>query len=296
MIKKVALITMLCFSFAAMSQGSILTADKLKDGLAEFLVEKKQIKVMANNTQFGKINLSGVHHKLVSTLPKSGIYSFNNGLPSGLCYFVIVQNNNYEILDVSTIRGLNDALKKVLRFSDKKNFCKEIITDYTFRLINTHYNINDNPRTYKTDHCEWLKENESTYNVQSLGLKLAEYLVEQEEMTSIDAYYEKKDHLLLERIGKYHGLPNENKKMNCDLYAFTNRYHPQQNVRFVIVNEDWFEILELEKDQLEQNINQIIDFGERQNTCYLETNDRIKNLIERIYTTSCFDNFLKTLP
>ena len=296
--KKSILIVFLCFSYSISAQGSLtLTLEKLKEGLTAFLVEKKQIITRANSKSFGKINLYGLHNTHVNTIPKNGVYGFNNGSVNKLSFFVIVDNNKYQILDLSTLGGFKDATSKILNFSSKKNYCKEIVTDYMSRLLNVYYKVNRNPRNYKTNNCVWPnKSAKSIYTTQALRLKLAEYLVKQKEIISIDSYFDNNALLFLDRIDMYHGMPKANKNVECGIYMFTNYDNPKPVIRYVIVNEDWFEILELKEDQLKQNILDIIDFGERQNTCYLKTKERIELLIETVNNKSCFDSFLKELP
>lgn len=129
------LIILLASNLSFCQETEKLTVESLKLELAEFLVKKNQIK---SNDK--RVNFSGIHKNQVDENLKSGIYVFNNGSTHSLPFFVIVNNNSFNILDISNFQGLKDSISKTLDFAKKQNYCSEIIQDYISRLINVHFN------------------------------------------------------------------------------------------------------------------------------------------------------------
>ena len=269
-----------------------LTVESLKLELKEFLVEKNQI--YSANT---RVNFRGIHKNKVDKNLINGIYVFNNGSTHSLSFFVIIDNSSYSILDISTLQGLKDSIERTLEFANKQNYCTEIIQKYISTLISVHYRINKNPRHRNDKNCEFeLKPRKSTYDLNSLKLKLAEFLVEKKELNDIDQYFEYTDYLIVSKMEIYYGVDKE-KKVECGIYTFAYLENEESNFYYAIVNEDWVEIFDLESSiNLSDGINKILDFAENHNYCHLKTEQIIKQLIGSKNSESCFDNPTFELP
>jgi hypothetical protein len=158
MIKKI-LFTVALFTFLACKSQvpAKLTFEKLKHDMIDFLVEKKDIdKDRASKLKSGEhtFNLRGVNNNLTEGILKDGMYAFSSFTSHKNAYFVLVENERYIILDISTRKGLDDSIKNTLDFGERNKFCVEIINDYVSRLIGVYYNINNNPRAGHDVNCE----------------------------------------------------------------------------------------------------------------------------------------------
>lgn len=286
---------MLTSNFSFCQGAKKLTLESLKLELAEFLVEKNQIKSNDKRVSFRGIYKNRVDENLIS-----GIYVFNNGSTHSLSFFVIVDNNSYIILDISTLQGLKDSIEKTLEFANKQNYCTEIIEDYINRLIAVHFTVNRNPRTLWNKNCEFeIKPTKSTFLLSSLKTKLAGFLIEKKEIKDFDNYLKYTDFLIVDKVDIYSGI-DENKNMNCGIYSF-GFIDPNQEkdtkLYFVVLNKDWFEIFDIAgQKKLSAGINLILDFAENQKYCHKKTQQIIAGLIYKENPSSCFDNPIFDLP
>ncbi|WP_040282664.1 hypothetical protein [Psychroserpens damuponensis] len=292
--KIVLLLTLLLTSnFGFCQETEKLTVERLKLELAEFLLEKKSIKSIDQH-----INFYGIHKNKIDEKLKNGIYVFNNASSHNRSFFVIVEDNSFSILDISTLQGLKDSIAKTLEFANKQKYCTEIIQDYISRLVNVHFRVNRNPTSQLNKNCEFeLKPTKSTYELKSLRLKLAEFLVKQNEIENIEYYYEYDLFLMVRTFEIYYGI-DKKENIDCGVYSFEflNEEY-DQNRYYVIVNEDWLEIFEIESSgSLSDGINKILDFAESHKYCHLKTGQIIEQLIGKKYSESCFDNPTFELP
>lgn len=286
------LIILLASNFNFCQETEKLTVESLKLELVEFLMKKNQIR---NNNK--RVSFRGTHKNRVDENLKNGIYVFNNGSTHNLSFFVIVDNNSFSVLDISTSQGLKDSIETTLKFAKSQKYCAEITQDYISRLIGAHYRINKNPRRRNDKNCEFeLKPRKSTYDLNALKLKLAEFLVEKKELNDIDQYFKYSDFLLVSKMDIYYGVEKE-KKVECGVYNFAYLENDEQNFYYAIVNEDWIEIFSLESSEnLSDGINKVLDFAKNHNYCHLKTGQIIEQLIGMKYLKSCFDNPTFDLP
>ncbi|WP_299223558.1 hypothetical protein [uncultured Aquimarina sp.] len=299
--KKTLLLILILFvsSISYSQETKKISFDDLKIELENFLVEKNQIRYLEKDSvKIGRLYIGGIHNKLLDKQLKNGIYVFNNNSTHSLSFFVIIENNSYDILDISTLSGLIESAKKVIVFSNKQNYCYEITIDYLSRLIGVHYNINRNPRYIGNKNCKSeLKPIKSIFTLNSLKLKLAEFLVEKSEFKNIDYYFKDSYYLGINRTDFYYGMPKENENIDCGIYSFANYEKYEPNIYYVIVNEGGIEIFEMKNEKnLNTLISKILSFGEDQRYCHLKTTQIIKQVFENYDYSSCFINWTKELP
>lgn len=122
-----------------------LTFEKLNSDLSSYLHDKGDM----NSSQLkkykeGKLNIAinGVHNNVSKGEVINGIYAFSLNGTMARGYFLIVDNNEYTILDITTRDELDRSIKLLLDFCDKYNYCETIITDYVGRLTRVYYNLN----------------------------------------------------------------------------------------------------------------------------------------------------------
>lgn len=289
---------LLLSSFGFCQQTKILNVDSLKLELAKFLVEKNHLKNIEEFTVKNRgIYLGGIHKNKLDKELKNGLYAFNNNSTHSLSFFVIIDDNSFSILDISTLQGLKESIEETLKFADKQNYCVEIIETYISGLINVYYSINRNPRNRLDKNCEFeIKPIRSIFNLNSLKTKLAEFLVEKEEIKDMDTYIKYPDDLFISKMDIYYGM-DENKNIESGVYTFAYLDGEKQNSYYFILNEDWIEIFDIESTEgLDNGINKILTFSENQKYCHLKTGQIIKSLIKIKYTNSCLDNPVFDLP
>ncbi|NHN26927.1 hypothetical protein FIA58_014680 [Flavobacterium jejuense] len=148
------------FFFSITSKSQVvdkLTFDTLKIELINFLSSKKDtnkssIERLKNNES--EFNLRGLFNNRREGELINGLYSFSIFGSHTKGYFVIVENNSYTILDLSTREGLDKSIKDVLDFSERSKYCVSISSDIVSRLITVYYNINKYPLAGIDLNCE----------------------------------------------------------------------------------------------------------------------------------------------
>ena len=298
--RNVLLITILLVSsFGFCQQTKKLNVDSLKLELAKFLVRKNQL---SNLEEFSVKNrglyFGGIHKNKLDEELKNGIYVFNNNSTHSYSFFAIIDDNSFRILDISTFEGLKESIKDFLIFADKQNYCNQITNDYISRFLNVHYNINRNPRNRLNRNCEYdLKHTKSTFDINSLKNKLAEFLLERKELENMEFYLNYPDFLMVEKFDIFYGI-KEDQKMDCGIYSFGLLNQVEETkFHYLILNEDWIETFDNDNiESLSNGINKILDFAENHKYCHLRTRQIIQELIERQNLKSCFDNPTFDLP
>lgn len=134
-----------------------LSFHKLKNDMIDFLVNKHEIdSERAKKLKNGEhtFYLQGVSNNLSEGALRNGMYIFSSLTSHKNEYFVLVENNSYIILDISTRKGLENSLVNTLDFCERNKFCVDIINDYVSKIIGVYYNTNKNPRAGLDTNCE----------------------------------------------------------------------------------------------------------------------------------------------
>ncbi|MFT3796523.1 hypothetical protein [Flavobacterium sp.] len=148
--KNITLALVFMITFSGLSQKSEkLTFNELKNEVIDFMVANKNMQLeMAEKYKSGEYNtfiLTGSINQQKEGDLKDGLYQFAPLASHQQVYFVLVEKDNFEILDLSTRKQLDEAIIKVLDFCERKKFCYEISSSYTSVLIKFFYNRNKNP-------------------------------------------------------------------------------------------------------------------------------------------------------
>lgn len=129
----------------ALAQNSNLNRNNVKIKLVDFLLEKNEIdteraiKYKNGNYSFF---FAGVINDYKQKELKEGIYMFGTLISHTRVYFLIVKDNKYEILDLTTRGDLDNAIVKILNFCEEKHICVDIKNEYINRIVSVYYNIN----------------------------------------------------------------------------------------------------------------------------------------------------------
>jgi len=131
------------------------------------VLEKQLLQFMINNNDFSENEVedytSGKFHLRIAGVQKSyssgkvmdGIYSFGRLTTHTRSYFLIVEDNKFTILNISSRQGLDRAIIDVLDFCDRKKYCVKLTTDYISRIIHVYYTKNVNPAAGMDTNCEY---------------------------------------------------------------------------------------------------------------------------------------------
>lgn len=125
-----------------------LSFQSIEKELTDFLIRNNDIQNFElEGYQSGKthIKISGIHNEYSGGDLKDGIYAFYQGRTHARSYFVIIEKEKFVILDISTRKGLEEAIKNTLDFCERNRYCEQITNDYVSRLIRVYYNKNINP-------------------------------------------------------------------------------------------------------------------------------------------------------
>ena len=146
------------FSLSCFSQPKTeLTYKSLQSSLTEFLISNGDIRTeKIDDYRQGKseIRLTGLFNNFQKEKLIDGIYSFAIGCSHCKAYFVIVDQSQYTILNISSKEGLNIAIQNTLDFCDRNKYCVDITKDYISRLISVYHNINKNPTAGYDANCQ----------------------------------------------------------------------------------------------------------------------------------------------
>jgi hypothetical protein len=156
--KAVYLFILVVFSISCKSQiQEKLDFKQLKVIAIDFLVEKNIIKKEnAKDYKNDKytIFLTGVLNNLSNGELKNGMYAFGTLNSHSKSFFVLIEDNKYFILDISSREGLNKSIIETLDFCERNKFCVNISTEYISRITRVYYNKNKNPLTGFDINCE----------------------------------------------------------------------------------------------------------------------------------------------
>lgn len=292
----IIILLLFLFSFGYSQQNKELTLDSLKLELAKFLVKKRQLENLEVYTEKKQgLNFRGIHDFSTVEKLKNGIYRFSNFSSHKLVFFVVVEDNTFDILDVFSINDLKISVDKTLDFCFKKKYCTEIISDYVTRLFRVHYLENMTWKRNDSD-CKFeRKRTKSVFSLIKLKMKLADYLFNKKIIEN-EIFF---DSIYVEDLYSiYYGI-DEKKDIDCGVYSFLYLHDDDysKNIYYVIVNEDWIDFIAIDnKQDLRKSIQMIIDFSVNHKYCYLKTAQIIENLLERSETNSCLKNAVFKLP
>ncbi len=135
----------------------VFTFKLLEKELVLFLIKNKDIfesEIKDYNDGKKRLNIFGIYNNYRGGKLKNGIYCFSQTRTHVRNYFVIIENENFIILNISNRQGLDIAIKDTLDFCERNKYCEKITNDYITRLIRTYYNFNKNPIAHIDLNCE----------------------------------------------------------------------------------------------------------------------------------------------
>lgn len=70
------------------------------------------------------------------------MYTFSSLISHTRTYFILVDNDHYDILKLDDRKELDIALLRILDFCEEKRICVDIKNKYIQRIIDVYYNVN----------------------------------------------------------------------------------------------------------------------------------------------------------
>ncbi|WP_430399141.1 hypothetical protein [Flavobacterium sp.] len=154
--KKNFLILLFVASFVNGQNSKKLTFDNLKPFLIDFLYEKNQLtSERVDELKKGEYDfyLRGLFNDKHDGELVNGVYAFSNFSSHSKAFFVLVENNEFTILDLDNREGLDVSIKNILDFSERSKYCVLITSEILTRLLNVFYNKNVNPLIGQDINC-----------------------------------------------------------------------------------------------------------------------------------------------
>lgn len=156
--RKTAIIIILLISLACKSQvNNELTFDSVSLKLIEYYYHKGDIdferfKKLQNKEH--KFSFVGLLNGTDSGHLKDGVYVFSLLSSHSQMYYLIIENNRFEILSLINRRELDLTISKILDFSERKKYCVEITKEIVISIIDSFYKYNKNPLNRIDVNCE----------------------------------------------------------------------------------------------------------------------------------------------
>lgn len=140
---KIVNLVFLFFCNAIFSQN--LSREEVKEDLIEFLYNRKEIsleRAEAYRNNEAVFYLRGVINMNKEEFLRDGMYTFSSLISHTRTYFILVDNDHYDILKLDDRKELDIALLRILDFCEEKRICVDIKNKYIQRIIDVYYNVN----------------------------------------------------------------------------------------------------------------------------------------------------------
>lgn len=159
--KKTFILILLLTAICCKSQHiNTLTFYSLSEKLIEYLYFKDEIDYNRSEklkSKEYKFHFVGFFNKTEKGELKEGVYTFSSLSSHSQLYYVIVEKNEYQILDFTKREELDDSIKKILDFSERKKYCVDITIELILSIVKSFYNYNVNPLNRKDINCYYGK-------------------------------------------------------------------------------------------------------------------------------------------
>jgi len=87
----------------------------------------------------GDVKIYTIHNRINKDSLKNGIYGFSRTANHSKGYFLIYQNGDITILDLTTLEKLKNTINLFLDFATEQRYCDTIINDYINRFIKMYF-------------------------------------------------------------------------------------------------------------------------------------------------------------
>ncbi|NLN24080.1 MAG: hypothetical protein GX163_00130 [Bacteroidetes bacterium] len=280
-----------------------LTYKEIKTGIASYLVEIGFFKgIEEYHTDTNTIRFSGFFNEIAdkNAIP-DGVYCSSTRASHGIYLFVIVDGNEYKILNLYDKQDLFSSLTEILNFSIKKDYCKELVIEYIERALNWHSLM----QSYRRSNCYFSFDNKQTLSNVSLGElknKLVNYL-KSENIIGDESFHI----LLLDKIDEFNVTINLNplneddasKKLDKGYYRFTATDNMEYAISYYLLLKDTnFELVTTRgNNNLNQELLLLLNFGIEQKFCFEKVKYILLNYLEEgLPLESCLSDLKKRLP
>nr|WP_315240140.1 hypothetical protein [uncultured Flavobacterium sp.] len=150
----ILLLTLFVISTSIGQEKSSLVFGTIKTDIIERLYKVEALDsawVMNLNKEKYSFHLKGLQNGLENKELQIGIYGLTL---KNYTYFVLVEKNNYILLDFRTRHGLDLSLINLIDFCERNKYCVEITNDYVSRLLRIYNDVHKNLNRGFDINCE----------------------------------------------------------------------------------------------------------------------------------------------
>ena len=301
--KIIFVLVLLCCLPTFSQRDKPLTYEEIKTGIANYLVEVGFFKgIEEYHTDTNTIRFSGFFNEIADkdSIP-DGVYKSSTRASHGIYLFVIVDGNEYKILNLYDKKELFRSLIEILNFSIKRNYCKEVVIEYIESVLSWHSLM----QSYRRSNCYFSFDNKQTISNVSLGeLKneLVNYL-KSENIIGDESFHI----LLLDKVDEFNLTISMNplneddvsKALDKGYYRFTATDNMEYAVSYyLLLNDKDYELVTIEGGKnLNQELLSLLNFGIEQKFCFERVKYILLNYLEEgLPLESCLSDLKKRLP
>lgn len=249
-----------------------------------------------------KFNINGFYNKVNKNNLKDGIYqlSFGNHLP---IHYFIYEKNEVTLLYLNSSNEFLKSVKLLTKYAIKKQYCREIFSNYMLKIIYTYFELNNNLEN--NNNCQFDKKlKKSIYSLDDLKFSLAEFLVRNKEIISIEDYYKDIEGIIVNNTGLYYGISNKDKKVDIGIYYVTNILNDNVNIKLIILYENKFKVLinNIERTNYKNGnyievLSEFLIFSKKNNICSKKVIFLFEDIFQKHFKNdSCFKKIMINLP
>jgi len=219
-----------------------------------------------------------------------GVYRFKVG--AKVSFFILDKEKIY-LLDITSEEALAASIEKIINYSIEKKYCNELVKEYISRMIGIYEVVNKYPEYKRINNCVSEKRSVlSGVSSEKIMLKMAEFLVDKQEIPNIDYYFEDPTCVFVKKQGLYEGFPEVGKSLvETGIYLFLNIDKEDFKSYIMFVKEGgMYDIYSYESiiDYV-LIIKETIFFYEKANICPKLLVLQINDILDLIFKINCFD-------
>ena len=291
-----------CWIFTFSQSDDSITYANIETGIANYLVEIGYFKeIKESRTNSNKIRLSGFFNEITDkdSIP-NGVYKYSTRSSHGIYLFVVVEENNYKILNLYDKKELFRTLNEILNFSIKRDYCKEVVIEYIESALHWHFLM----QNYGRSDCSYSFDNKTTssLSLEELKNKLVNHLKSENVIGDENFHI-----LMLDKIDEFNltislNPLNENdafKNLNKGYYRFTATDNMKYAVSYyLLLNDNDYELVLLKEGKnFNQELFTLLHFGIDQKFCSEIIKYVISNYLKQEQPLkSCLTDLKKRLP
>jgi len=154
--KLILLFLILSINHCMAQRSKTISVKSLEPKLIAFLITKKEIapnQIARYTRGENHITITGVINGFLKDDLIDGIYLFSTASSHSKIFYLIIDDSEYKILDLSDERKLKKSIDRTIDFCGKKKYCSDLTKEYISLMVSVYYNINSNPLNRRDKNC-----------------------------------------------------------------------------------------------------------------------------------------------